>query len=131
MPGASPDRTAASAMPVSPQTFSHCNSFMRRYFLLAAMLFNSAAAHARTVTATVYDSWYAGRPDACCGTYEHWGLSVAHPYLPCGTRLRLSRGGRSLVVRVWDRCDCTLDLSAGAAYRLGIPLDGVGRVEVR
>jgi len=102
---------------------------MRKLLLIMAMLM--APAQARTVTATVYDPWYNGRTDYCGGTYEHWGLSVAHPTLPCGTRLRLSRNGRSVSVRVWDRCDCTLDLSAGAAYRLGIPLDGIGRVQVR
>lgn len=133
MPGVSPDRPVASAVPVRPQTFSHLAFlFMRRFFLLAAMMFNSAAAHARTVTATVYDSWYNGRADACGGTYEHWGVSAAHAWLPCGTRVRVTHGGRSLVVRVWDRCDCnSLNLSAGAAYRLGVPMNGTARVQVR
>jgi len=106
---------------------------MRRYFLLAAMLFNSAAAHARTVTATVYDSWYSGRPDFCTGrAYQHWGISAAHPWLRCGTLVTVTHGGRSLVVPIRDRCDCnSIDLSAGAAYRLGVPLDGTARVQVR
>jgi rare lipoprotein A (peptidoglycan hydrolase) len=40
--------------------------------------------------------------------------------------------GRLLTVPVTDRCDCgSLDLSAGAAYRLGVPLDGTATVSIR
>lgn len=87
--------------------------------------------HARTVTATVYHGWYHGRVAYCGGIYRHWGVSAAHPWLPCGTRVRVSHRGRSLVVPITDRCDCSsIDLSAGAAYRLGVPLDGVARVRI-
>jgi rare lipoprotein A len=102
---------------------------MRRFLLLLAML--AAPAQARTVTATVYDPWYNGRPDYCGGTYRHWEVSAAHPYLPCNTRVRVTHGNRSLVVPITDRCDCnSIDLSAGAAYRLRVPLDGVAKVGI-
>jgi rare lipoprotein A len=102
---------------------------MRRLLLLLAML--TAPAQARTVTATVYDPWYNGRADACGGTYHHWDLSAAHRFLPCGARVRVTHKGRSLMVRITDRCDCnSIDLSAGAAYRLGVPLDGVAKVGI-
>jgi rare lipoprotein A len=103
---------------------------MRRLLLLLAML--AAPAQARTVTATVYSDWYAGRPDYCTGrAYQHWGISAAHPWLPCGTRVTVTHRGRSLVVPIRDRCDCnSIDLSAGAAYRLGVPLDGVAKVGI-
>jgi rare lipoprotein A len=102
---------------------------MRRLLLLLAML--AAPAQARTVTATVYDPWYNGRADACGSTYRHWGLSAAHPWLPCNTSVRVTHKGRSLMVRITDRCDCnSIDLSAGAAYRLGVPLDGIARVGI-
>jgi len=103
---------------------------MRRLLLLLAIL--AAPAQARTVTATVYDPWYSGRPDYCTGrAYQHWGISAAHPFLPCGTLVRVTHRGRSLVVPIKDRCDCnSIDLSAGAAYRLGVPLDGIARVEI-
>ena len=102
---------------------------MRRFLLLLAML--AAPAQARTVTATVYDPWYNGRPDYCGGTYRHWKVSAAHPYLPCNTRVRVTHGNRSLVVPITDRCDCnSIDLSAGAAYRLRVPLDGVAKVGI-
>jgi rare lipoprotein A len=102
---------------------------MKRLLLLLAML--AAPAQARTVTATVYDPWYDGRVAYCGSTYRHWDLSAAHPFLPCGTRVRVTHKGRSLMVRITDRCDCnSIDLSAGAAYRLGVPLDGIARVGI-
>ena len=102
---------------------------MRRFLLTLAML--AAPAQARTVTASVYDGWFDGRPDYCGSTYRHWGLSAAHPWLPCGTRVRVTHGNRSLVVPITDRCDCnSIDLSAGAAYRLHVPLDGVAKVRI-
>ena len=102
---------------------------MRRFLLLLAML--AAPAQARTVTATVYDPWYNGRVAYCGSTYRHWGISAAHPWLPCGTRVRVTHGNRSLVVPITDRCDCnSIDLSAGAAYRLRVPLDGVAKVGI-
>ena len=102
---------------------------MRRFLLMLAML--AAPAQARTVTASVYDGWFDGRPDYCGGTYRHWNVSAAHPWLPCGTRVRVTHGNRSLVVPITDRCDCnSIDLSAGAAYRLRVPLDGVAKVGI-
>jgi len=102
---------------------------MKKLLLLLAML--TAPAQARTVTATVYDGWYHNRADACGGTYHHWGISAAHPWLPCNTRVRVTHGSRSLVVPIRDRCDCnSIDLSAGAAYRLGVPLDGTAQVQI-
>jgi rare lipoprotein A len=102
---------------------------MRRLLILLAML--TAPAHSRPVTATVYDGWFDGRPDYCGGTYRHWEVSAAHPWLPCNTKVRVTHGNRSLVVRIKDRCDCnSIDLSAGAAYRLGVPLDGIATVNI-
>lgn len=104
------------------------------YSFAAALLSippNPVQAGGRYVTATVYDSWYHGRVAYCGKTYYHWNVSAAHPWLPCGTRVRVSHRGRSLVVPITDRCDCSsLDLSAGAAYRLGVPLDGVATVRI-
>ena len=103
---------------------------MRKLLLLLAML--TAPAQARTVTATVYDPWYNGRPDHCTGRpFQFWGISAAHPWLKCGTLVTVTHKGRSLVVPITDRCDCnSIDLSAGAAYRLRVPLDGVAKVGI-
>jgi rare lipoprotein A (peptidoglycan hydrolase) len=45
--------------------------------------------------------------------------------------VRVSHRDRTLTVRVTDRCDCgSIDLSAGAAHRLGVPLDGIATVRI-
>jgi rare lipoprotein A len=85
----------------------------------------------RSVTATVYHSAFNGGVTYCGQTYQHWGVSAAHPWLPCGTKVRVSYRGRSLTVPITDRCDCnSIDLSAGAAYYLGVPLDGIATVKI-
>ena len=104
---------------------------MKRTLVLFAALLQQLApqtAHGRPVTGTVYDPWYNGRVTYCGQVYRHWGISAAHPWLPCGTQVRVTHQGRVLTVPVTDRCDCMIDLSAGAAHRLGVPIDGIGSV---
>ena len=100
--------------------------------LLASIVFFwSAPGLARPVTATVYDSWFHNRVTYCGQTYQHWEVSAAHPWLECGTKVTVKHKGRRLVVPITDRCDCnSIDLSAGAAYRLGVPLDGIATVQI-
>lgn len=98
---------------------------------LLQQLMPLAHANGRPVLATVYSSWYDGRQTACQTTYRHWDVSAAHPWLPCHTPVRVMHQGRVLTVPVLDRCDCnSIDLSAGAASRLGVPLDGVATVRI-
>ena len=88
--------------------------------------------HSRQVTATVYHQWYHGRTTACGTTYSDYRVSAAHPWLPCGTRVRLTHKGRVLTVPVTDRCDCSsIDLSYEAARRLGVPTDGIATVTLQ
>lgn len=105
--------------------------FIKRLCILVSLVI-CVPAQARPVTATVYDSWYNGRTTYCGNTYEHWGaFTAAHPWLPCGTRVNVSNRGRSLTVHIRDRCDCnSIDLSASAAYYLGVPLDGIATVHI-
>jgi rare lipoprotein A len=64
------------------------------------------------------------------------GISCAHRTLPFGTKLRVTdiATGRSLICRVNDRGPYIrgriIDLSRGAARRLGIIQRGVARVKV-
>lgn len=104
---------------------------MRRLLLVLLLCTPSAPVHARQVTASVYDAWYDGRPTYCGQTYRHWGVSAAHPWLPCGTRVRISHRGRTLTVPITDRCDCNaIDLSGGAAAALGVPMDDIREVTI-
>ena len=59
-------------------------------------------------------------------------MTAAHRTLPFGTRLKVTHGGRSVVVTVNDRGPFirgrVLDLSKGAAHAIGLTGRGVGRV---
>jgi rare lipoprotein A len=108
---------------------------MKRLLFAAVLLLNGPAfAHhtGRPVTATVYHPWFDGRTTYCGQTYRHYsGISAAHPWLSCGTKVRVSHKGRSLIVPITDRCDCnSIDLSAAAAQRLGVPTDGIATVRI-
>jgi rare lipoprotein A len=96
---------------------------------------------ARSFTAMA--SWYGGGPrwmepnshTANGERFNKWGLTAAHRTLPLGTRLLLSHGGRSVVVRVNDRGPAawtgrSLDVSRGAATALGLIQSGTGKVNV-
>jgi rare lipoprotein A len=79
-------------------------------------------------------SWYGpgfqGRPTASGERYDAEGMTAASKTLPLGTRLRVCRASRCVVVRVNDRGpyvgDRVLDLSHAAAVQLGF--DGVAVV---
>jgi len=63
-------------------------------------------------------------------------LTAAHPTLPFGTRLRVTRvdTGRSVVVRVNDRGPFVkgriVDVSHSAAEQLGLTRQGVAKVKI-
>jgi rare lipoprotein A len=86
-------------------------------------------------------SWYGGGPHryepnshtASGERFNKWDLTAAHRSLPFGTRLLVTHGGRSVVVRVNDRGPASwtgrsLDLSKGAAQQLGMLSSGTARV---
>jgi rare lipoprotein A len=59
-------------------------------------------------------------------------MTAAHRSLPFGTKLKVTHGGRSVVVTINDRGPFVrgrvLDLSTGAARAIGLTSAGVGRV---
>ena len=59
-------------------------------------------------------------------------MTAAHRTLPFGTKLRITHGGRSVIVTINDRGPFirgrVLDLSTGAARAVGLTGAGVGRV---
>lgn len=74
----------------------------------------------------------SGNRTASGARFNPGGMTAAHRSLPFGTRLRVSHGGRSVVVTVNDRGPFirgrVLDLSRGAASVIGLTGRGVGRV---
>ena len=74
----------------------------------------------------------SGRRTASGQRFDQNELSCAHRSLPFGTKLRVTYGGRSVVVTVNDRGPFirgrVLDLSTAAARAVGLASAGIGRV---
>lgn len=87
------------------------------------------------VSATYYAKAYAGRRTASGERYDPKALTAAHPTLPLGTVVQVTRpaNGRQVVVRVNDRNNGKpgIDLSEAAARRLDLILAGRDTVVVR
>ena len=74
----------------------------------------------------------SGSKTASGQRFNQSALTAAHRSLPFGTKLRVTHGGRSVVVTINDRGPFVrgrvLDLSTGAARAIGLTSAGVGRV---
>lgn len=86
----------------------------------------------RTVRASYYAHYFHGRKMANGKPFNMYGYTVAHKTLPLGTRVRVSRGGKSIDVTVTDRGPYKpgreLDLSYQVAKDLGLIEPGVAPV---
>lgn len=77
---------------------------------------------------------FHGRTTASGQRFDAYGLTAAHPYLPFGTRLKVTdqNSGRSVIIRVNDRgpyvASRGLDLSYGAFNVISDPSRGIARV---
>lgn len=93
-------------------------------------------AHSNCSTASHYGvgDGYHGRLTANGERFNAYGNTVAHRYLPFGTRLKVTntRNNRSVIVRVNDRGPFvggrTLDLSYGAFKKIQPPSRGLANV---
>jgi len=74
----------------------------------------------------------SGSRTASGARFNQGAMTAAHRSLPFGTKLRVTHGGRSVVVTINDRGPFirgrVLDLSTGAARAIGLTSAGVGRV---
>lgn len=83
-------------------------------------------------------SWYgrefAGRKTASGERFDPTEYTAAHRTLPFGSKVRVSRGGKSVIVRINDRGpfhgNRVIDLSRAAAAELGLVSAGSGRVDL-
>lgn len=86
-------------------------------------------------------SWYGGvfngRKTASGEVFDMYAMTACHASLPFGSVVRVvdRTNHRSVVVRITDRGDLVeerrvIDLSYGAAQRLGITLAGLARVDL-
>jgi rare lipoprotein A len=86
-------------------------------------------------------SWYGpgfhGQPTASGEIYNQNALTASHPTLPLGTRVEVTNlaNGKSVQVRINDRGPFVrgrkIDLSRGAARKLGMINPGVSRVRIK
>jgi rare lipoprotein A len=97
----------------------------------AAMTPSSGTGHTFTGMASYYGN-ESGSRTASGQRFNQNAMTAAHRSLPFGTRLRVTHGGRSVVVTINDRGPFirgrVLDLSTGAARAIGLTGAGVGRV---
>jgi len=74
----------------------------------------------------------SGSKTASGQRFNQNAMTAAHKTLPFGTKLRVTHGGRSVVVTINDRGPFirgrVLDLSTGAARAIGLTSRGVGHV---
>jgi len=91
----------------------------------------SSGGHAFSGMASYYGN-ETGSKTASGQRFNQNAMTAAHRSLPFGTRLRVTHGGRSVVVTINDRGPFirgrVLDLSTGAARAIGLTGAGVGRV---
>ncbi|HEY8086520.1 MAG TPA: septal ring lytic transglycosylase RlpA family protein [Polyangiaceae bacterium] len=88
--------------------------------------------------ATWYGAAFAGRRTASGEPFNPLAMTAAHRTLPFGTWVEVTRvdTGARVRVRITDRGpfgheDRIIDLSRGAAERIGLVKSGVARVELR
>lgn len=86
--------------------------------------------------ASYYGRQFAGRPTASGERFDPAKLTAAHRTLPFGSKVRVTdpRSGKSVVVRINDRGpfhgNRVIDLSRGAAEKIGLVARGTGAVEL-
>lgn len=108
-------------------------------FIFPLLLLGSAPAQAAALScghASHYGigDGYHGQTTASGARFNAYGLTVASPHLPFGTRLRVTNPSnkKSVVVTVTDRGPFVhtrvLDLSYGAFSRIASPSQGVAKV---
>jgi rare lipoprotein A len=97
----------------------------------AAIVPASGTGHSFSGMASFYGN-ESGNHTASGQRFDQNAMTAAHRSLPFGTKLRVTHGGRSVVVTVNDRGPFVhgrvLDLSTAAARAVGLTDAGVGQV---
>ena len=109
---------------------------MRPIVLALALSTAAPVADAKTCKASFYGAGERlNRHTANGEVYRPHGITAAHRTLPFGSRVKVSHGSRSVVVRINDRGPASwtgrcIDLSLGAARKLGMVKRGVAPVRL-
>jgi rare lipoprotein A len=104
--------------------------------LALTLPFGAARASVQEGVVSWYGERFHNRPTASGELFDVAALTMAHPSLPFGTKVRVTnlRNGRSVVVRVNDRGPFVgsriADLSQAAAATLGMLQRGLARARI-
>ena len=104
--------------------------------LALTLPFGAARASSQEGLVSWYGERFHNRPTASGELFDVSDLTMAHPSLPFGTKVRVTnlRNGRSVVVRVNDRGPFVgtriADLSQAAAATLGMLQRGLARARI-
>jgi len=104
--------------------------------LALALPFGAARASVQEGVVSWYGEQFHDRPTASGELFDANAMTMAHPTLPFGTKVKVTnlRNGRSVVVRVNDRGPFVgtriADVSAAAAASLGMLRRGVARARI-
>lgn len=116
----------------------YVTAFIMQIVLIALMLIGVQTVHAKpSGMASWYGKYHHGRLTASGERFNMYGLTAAHKTLPFGTiiRVRNKETGESVRVTINDRGPYVrgrvLDLSYGAAKRLGMDRTGVAKIEYK
>lgn len=98
---------------------------------LAAVPALAAPAVPSVVSGSFYHSKFEGRRTACGDRYDSDDFTAASNRHPCDALVKVTRGSRSVVVRITDRCGrCGIDLTPAAAREIGLHRMGRAPVHV-
>ncbi|CCQ50666.1 septal ring lytic transglycosylase RlpA family protein [Crocosphaera watsonii] len=88
---------------------------------LSILMIALASVPAQAQTATYYASHYQGQKTASGVRFNNNAMMAAHSSLPFGTKVKVTnrKTGKSVIVRIVDRCRCSLDLSQSAFRAIG------------
>ncbi len=100
---------------------------------LTILMIALAAIPAQAQTATYYASRYHGQKTASGVRFNNNDMMAAHPSLAFGTKVKVTnrKTGKSVIVRIVDRCRCSLDLSQSAFRSIGSLKSGRIPVSIR
>jgi rare lipoprotein A len=124
----------AAAVVVLPGGVARANS--QGTARLAGAIEHGLVNHVQEGVVSWYGAAFHDRPTASGELFDSAALTMAHPNLPFGTRVKVTnlRNGRSVVVRVNDRGPFVgkriADLSQAAASEIGMMQRGVARARI-
>jgi rare lipoprotein A len=121
---------AATTILAATTSASHAGSHHRKHHWRNAHA-SISSGHTFSGKASYYGN-ESGSRTASGQRFNQNAMTAAHRTLPFGTKLKVTHGGRSVVVTVNDRGPFirgrVLDLSKGAARAIGLTGRGVGQV---